>query len=125
MIPRLLLNKVRYGRYLDVLVTHAPPRGLGDREDPAHQGFESIKWLLRFARPRYQLHGHIHLYDRTEQSTFVYDRTTIINVYPYQRLELDIPELQNSPHSASSSTSDRVDSEGGVLHDRRPDTLRL
>ena len=28
MIPRLLLNKARYGRYLDVLVTHAPPRGI-------------------------------------------------------------------------------------------------
>ena len=35
LVPRLLLNRVRYGRYLDVLITHAPPRGIHDRADTA------------------------------------------------------------------------------------------
>jgi calcineurin-like phosphoesterase family protein len=29
-------RKLRDGRGVDVLLTHAPPRGAGDREDPAH-----------------------------------------------------------------------------------------
>src|SRR5699024_367537 len=36
MAPRLIWNRLRYGRALDVLVTHSPPRDVGDREDPAH-----------------------------------------------------------------------------------------
>ena len=27
MVPRLLLNRLLYGRYLDIFVTHAPPAG--------------------------------------------------------------------------------------------------
>ena len=28
---------------VDIVVTHAPPRGLGDLEDPAHRGFEAFR----------------------------------------------------------------------------------
>lgn len=88
MLPRLLYNRLRYGRYLDVLVTHAPPRHVGDREDIAHQGFKVMRTFLHWFRPRYQLHGHIHLYDRTIPHSIRFDATNVINVYPYQRLDL-------------------------------------
>ena len=29
LVPRLLINKLRYGRYLDILVAHSPPFGEG------------------------------------------------------------------------------------------------
>ena len=45
---------------MDVLLTHAPPRGVGDREDPPHQGFEALNWLAGRLQPPLLLHGHIH-----------------------------------------------------------------
>jgi Icc-related predicted phosphoesterase len=48
--------------HVDVLLTHAPPRGAGDREDPAHQGFEALNRLVGRLQPPLLLHGHIHPY---------------------------------------------------------------
>ena len=53
-------RELRDGRGVDVLLTHAPPRGAGDREDPAHTGFEALNWLAERLRPPLLLHGHIH-----------------------------------------------------------------
>ncbi len=89
LIPRLLWNKVRHGRYLDILVTHAAPRGLQDGSDKCHTGFTSFLWFMRTFRPRYLLHGHIHLYDRNAPRSTVYHDTTIINVYDHYVLELN------------------------------------
>ncbi len=67
MIPRLFWNKIRHGRYLDILLTHASPRGIHDREDPCHKGFKSFLWFMDHFKPRYLLHGHIHLYSLNEK----------------------------------------------------------
>lgn len=89
LVPQLLWNRQRYGRYLDVLVTHSPPFGIHDREDLPHTGFKVFLQLMRVFKPRYLLHGHIHLYRRdTIRQTQVGD-TEVINVYPYQ--SIDIP----------------------------------
>src|SRR5919199_3536859 len=61
--PALWLNKLRHGRYLDILVTHAPPYGIHDGSDHAHQGFRSFLWLIDHYRPDYLIHGHQHVYD--------------------------------------------------------------
>lgn len=53
---------------VDVLVTHAPARGLGDLEDLPHRGFEAYGQLLGHLKPRVMLHGHVHLdYGRIER----------------------------------------------------------
>lgn len=96
MLPRLLWNRIRYGRYLDLLVTHAPPRDVGDREDFAHRGFKAMRTFLTRYAPEYQLHGHIHLYDRTVPNTHSFHQTDVINVYPYQRLDLTFTHLDPS-----------------------------
>ncbi|MDP9265997.1 MAG: metallophosphoesterase [Chloroflexota bacterium] len=89
MIPSLVFNKVRRGRWLDVLVTHAPPRGIHDHPDRAHRGFETLRWFLRVFRPRYHLHGHCHVYDgRTVTRTRFHD-TIVLNAYGARELELD------------------------------------
>lgn len=91
MVPRLLMNRLRYGRYLDILVTHAPPRHIHDQPDRAHQGFEVFRWFLRTFRPRYHLHGHIHIYDpRTITRTRFHD-TDVLNVFPYRELRVTVP----------------------------------
>jgi hypothetical protein len=57
---RARLGQARDGRRVDVLLTHAPPRGVGDGADPAHQGFVALNTLIARLRPVVVLHGHVH-----------------------------------------------------------------
>jgi calcineurin-like phosphoesterase family protein len=50
----------RDGRAVDVLLTHAPPRGIGDDDDPPHRGFTALHGLTAALRPAALLHGHVH-----------------------------------------------------------------
>ena len=92
MVPRLLWNRQRFGRALDVLVTHSPPFGIHDRSDLPHTGFKVFISFLRLFRPRYHLHGHIHVYRQDEVVSTRYEETEVINVYPYRVLEVDKPK---------------------------------
>ncbi len=83
LIPRLILNKLLYGRYLDVLLTHAPPRGIHDQQDRCHKGFKVFLWLINIFKPTYFIHGHIHLYDRNKKQITKVNETTIINAFKY------------------------------------------
>jgi len=96
MVPRLLLNFVRYGRALDVLVTHAPSWKVQDAEDPAHQGFKAFRWLLKVFRPRYHFHGHVHLYDKGRPCVTRFKHTLVINTYGYRETNLQITHLARS-----------------------------
>ncbi|MEK6222994.1 MAG: universal stress protein [Chloroflexota bacterium] len=84
IIPRLLFNKLVYGRYLDVLVTHSPPWGIHDENDHIHSGFKAFIWLLDTFKPTYHFHGHIHVYENETQTTSVYQDTKIINTYGFR-----------------------------------------
>lgn len=63
---RALRLAVRAGwpwrRNVDILISHAPPRGCGDLEDLPHRGFDALHSLVRRLRPELLLHGHIHPY---------------------------------------------------------------
>jgi Icc-related predicted phosphoesterase len=89
MVPGLLYNRMRYGRWLDILVAHSPPFGIHDQPDRAHTGFQSFLTFMRYFKPRYLLHGHIHLYRNDEVTRTQYLETDVINVYPYRFLEFD------------------------------------
>lgn len=89
MLPRLMLNRLNYGRALDVLITHSPPFGIHDEESQAHQGLKAINWLLRVAQPRYHFHGHTHFQRRNlSASESHHGITKIINVFPYKVIEV-------------------------------------
>ena len=49
---------------VDVLLTHAPPLGLGDGDDRPHEGIEALHTVLERLQPSWHLHGHIHPYGR-------------------------------------------------------------
>jgi uncharacterized protein len=119
MAPRLLWNRLRHGRAIDLLITHAPPRNVGDREDYAHRGFESFHPFIKWTKPRWHLHGHIHLYDRTIDHTQTLHETTIVNVYPYKRLELDFPALpeRELPTTPEVSLRAELDASGKEVSD--------
>ncbi|HZM24677.1 MAG TPA: metallophosphoesterase, partial [Anaerolineales bacterium] len=47
LLPRLFLNRINYGRALDILITHSPPFGIHDDETQSHQGLKAINWIHR------------------------------------------------------------------------------
>jgi Icc-related predicted phosphoesterase len=91
LIPRLCWNRLVHGRFLDVLLTHAPPAGIHDKEDPCHRGFPCFLWFMRAFKPRYLIHGHIHLYDLNDVRSTKYDRTLVINAYSHYLIDTDAP----------------------------------
>jgi uncharacterized protein len=89
LIPGLLQNRIRYGRYLNVFISHAPPRGIHDRQDLTHQGIEAFRWLIEKFQPDYHLHGHIHVYRPDEEIETSVGRTKVINAYGYKKIEVE------------------------------------
>jgi Icc-related predicted phosphoesterase len=83
LIPVLLLNRIFRGRFLDILLTHAAPRNIHDKEDPCHRGFKVFRWFMRVFKPKYLIHGHIHLYDLADLRTTRYQDTWVINAYSH------------------------------------------
>lgn len=88
MVPRLLWNRRRFGRALDILVTHSPPFGIHDRPDLPHTGFKVFLSFIRLFKPSYHLHGHIHVYRPDEITCTRYGETDVVNIYPYKLLEI-------------------------------------
>ena len=92
---RLRIAKLRWRLWrtggVDIVVTHAAPEGLGDAEDRAHWGFESLRELIDKYHPKYLVHGHVHMsYDHKTPREMEYNGTKIINAY--ERYTIEIPE---------------------------------
>ena len=89
-IRKLRWEIAKYGG-VDIILTHAPPKGVGDGEDRAHQGFECFLELLDTYRPKYLLHGHVHMsYGMKITREQEYHGTQVINVC--EKYVIDIPK---------------------------------
>ena len=89
LLPALFFNRIFRKRYVDILLTHASPRGIHDKEDRCHRGFNSFLWFMRVFKPQYLIHGHIHLYDLSEVRTTKYQDTMVINAYSHYLLDTE------------------------------------
>ena len=88
LADRALVKRLRDGHRVDIVLTHAPPRGVGDDDDRPHQGFDAFHALVHRLRPRLLLHGHIHPYG-IERPDRVLAETRVVNVVPFKFLDLD------------------------------------
>jgi Icc-related predicted phosphoesterase len=88
LVPQLMFNKIRYGRYLDVFVTHAAPTGIHDEDDPAHKGVDAFLWLIENFSPKLHLHGHIHLYNPLKARETMHGKTCVTNCYGHREINL-------------------------------------
>lgn len=106
LAPKLMRNRMRYGRYLDVLMTHSPPAGIHDKPDLPHQGFTSFLAFMRWFKPGYLLHGHVHIYRHDDVTRTRYGATEVINIYPYKLLEIEPgpPETALAPQNLEPRT---------------------
>ncbi|MBR7187999.1 MAG: metallophosphoesterase family protein [Clostridia bacterium] len=85
-----LQGKLWRNKGFDILLTHAPARGVGDQEDLPHRGFATFNALMDRYRPRYMVHGHVHpqyaaLHFQRERQ---YGETTVVNAYKRHYIEL-------------------------------------
>ena len=94
LVPGLFINKIRRGRFLDIFITHAPPRGVHEGQDWTHQGIKAFRWLVDVFKPSYHFHGHIHFYHPDDSSTTRLGDTTVINAYRSRVIELEIGEKE-------------------------------
>ncbi len=81
--------KLRRAGGVDMVVTHSPAKGYGDGDDYAHRGFEAFLPLLDRYRPRYMVHGHVHLNYGVDRPRVLHrGDTTIINACERYVIEL-------------------------------------
>ena len=95
---RRRIRKLRFQLWrhkgVDIVVTHAPPEGVGDLNDAAHRGFGALLDLIDKYHPAYLLHGHVHMRYTIDQDRIRdYHGTQVINVS--ERYVLDIPEVSH------------------------------
>jgi Icc-related predicted phosphoesterase len=103
LTPRLLFNRLRYGRYLDILLTHSPPFGIHNGPDRPHRGFRALLGFMDRFEPRYLIHGHIHRsYGFSIVTETRYKQTMVLNTAGYQLLTIDAP----SPAHATAADNE-------------------
>jgi hypothetical protein len=83
LLPALIFNRIFRGRFLDILLTHAPPLGIHDKKDRCHWGFKVFLSFMKLFKPKYLIHGHIHLYDLADIRVTPYGDTLVINAYSH------------------------------------------
>ena len=87
---KLMVNKIRYGRFLDIFVSHAPPWHIHDEQDLPHQGIKAFRWFDKVFKPVYHLHGHTHIYRNNSNYITTFVKTKIINCYGYRQIIFDM-----------------------------------
>jgi len=94
-------RRLRDGRGVDVLLTHAPPAGAGDGDDPPHLGFRALRRLTARLQPALLLHGHVHPHG-LPPGIHRLGRTVVRNVVGWHLLEIEPGTgVQDSPRGHS------------------------
>ncbi len=76
-------------RGFDILLTHAPAKGINDQPDLPHHGFDAFNTLMEKYNPRYMVHGHVHMnYGYHIPRETQVGQTTVVNAY--ERYEIEI-----------------------------------
>lgn len=87
---RKLWFKIQMAGGVDVLLTHAPARGIHDLDDMPHMGFEVFNKILEKYEPKLFIHGHVHLnYGRETKRDEMHGKTRIINAFEKYTFDID------------------------------------
>ena len=91
----------------DILLTHAPPRGVGDGPDLPHQGFSSIGTLAGRLGPALLLHGHTDPVPGARAGQFL-GTTLVFNVTGHHLLDIGPGSRPGWPAGGSPGRPDRL-----------------
>jgi len=103
LLPALIFNRIFRGRYLDILLTHRSPRGIHDKNDKNRMGLKCFLWFMRVFKPKYLVHGHIHLYDPSELRATMYHKTLVINAFSFHLI--DTKEIHTPQRSITADNN--------------------
>lgn len=93
---KLWLQILRHGGF-DILVTHAPAYQLNDGRDLPHQGFRTFVELMEKYKPKFFLHGHVHMnYGLKHKRYDKYKETHVINVYERCVFDFEAEDVKNN-----------------------------
>jgi predicted phosphodiesterase len=81
------LVRAAHRQTVDVLLTHSPPRKVGDREDPPHRGFECLHMVVERLKPAVLVHGHIHPHGQPVPDREL-GETRVLNTVGYRILDM-------------------------------------
>lgn len=95
---RKLFWKLKKQQGFDILVTHSPALQFNDGEDLPHMGFQVFRELLDKYKPRFFLHGHVHLsYSwKLKRVSNYHNHTIVINGYERYIFDYDDLALLNA-----------------------------
>lgn len=86
---RKLRWKLFRSKGFDVLVTHSPAKGFHDDVDECHKGFDAFYGLIDKYKPKYFVHGHVHLnYGRQFVREDMIGETKVINAFEKYIIEI-------------------------------------
>ena len=68
---------------VDILISHNSPRGIHDRNDGIHEGFDGLTNYILEHKPKFLFHGHQHY----EQESLM-EGTRVICVYGSKLMEI-------------------------------------
>lgn len=68
---------------VDIFVSHNSPRGIHDKEDEVHTGFDALSTYIQLAKPRLLIHGHQHV----DSETLLLG-TKVLGVYGHRLIEV-------------------------------------
>jgi Icc-related predicted phosphoesterase len=90
LTPQLLWNSYRYGRAVDILLTHAPPKGPHEGADYPHRGVPAFNRFAQRWKPKLHVHGHVHLQGVNAPREYLSDSgTRVVNAYEFTLIDLD------------------------------------
>lgn len=93
---KLWFQILRHGGF-DILVTHAPAYQLNDGRDLPHQGFRTFVELMEKYKPKFFLHGHVHMnYGLKHKRYDKYKETHVINVYERCVFDFEAEDVKNN-----------------------------
>ena len=79
----------------DILLTHSPAYQLNDGRDLPHQGFKVFNTLMDKYKPRFFIHGHVHMaYGRQHKRYDQYGDTHVINAFERCVFDFDDENLK-------------------------------
>lgn len=74
---------------VDIVLSHNSPKGIHDKPDLAHEGYEGLLTYMEHQKPKYILHGHQH---KNIQTT--YCQTEVLGLYGGWIFDYETGELE-------------------------------
>lgn len=94
---RKLRFKLFRSKGFDILVTHAPAYQLNDGRDLPHQGFRVFLDLMEKYKPKFFIHGHVHMsYGRQHKRYDKYKDTHVINACERCIFDYEAEDVKNN-----------------------------